>query len=269
MSIIEYDKNGNAYEVEQIEQRYKICPLTGKVAEDFFCDRYDCSRVKPDEYDILYGKEYHCEIEYKKIKDEFDGRMKRYTEKLKAAERRSTSLETARTIELDCFFDFCKDLKEYLFSNRQSYDSTFTIKPYHEPDDSFIVFWFDKDKVVDFSVTENLVANINNHFVNFRDNSDYKVSYRLVPGYLAEAVRIYFCLQYGVETKNILRDDNPVYIKARNLKRYLESAYGMSLQDFKEIRKLNPWLTEISDFDSVLMLKQEIDEVIRRNTMLQ
>ena len=86
---------------------------------------------------------------------------------------------------------------------------------------------------------------------------------------MAEAVRIYFCLQYGVETKSILRDDNPVYVKARNLKRYLEAAYGISLQEFKEIRKLNPWLTEISDFDSVLMLKQEIDEVIRRNTKLQ
>lgn len=58
-------------------------------------------------------------------------------------------------------------------------------------------------------------------------------------------------------------------MKARNLKKYLDSAYGMSLQEFRTIRQNNPGMTEIVDFDSVIMIKQEIDEAIRRDSLLK
>ena len=45
---IEYDENGNAFDVELLEQRYKICPITGLATDDFTCNELDCSNVKDD-----------------------------------------------------------------------------------------------------------------------------------------------------------------------------------------------------------------------------
>jgi hypothetical protein len=266
---IEYDEKGNAYDVDFIEQRYKICPITGLATDDFSCYNLDCSKIEADKSEILYGCEYHCDVEKKRIVDEFNCRLQRKMDLMKADWRRSASLEVARKIELEEFFSFCKDLETFMYQNRQAYNKDFVIIPYRDPEDLFLVFWYEKDTVIDFSVSENIVANVNVHFSKMKENPDFTVSYRIVPGYLAEAIRIYFCIKYGVDTKNILRDDNPVYVKARNLKKYLDSAYGMSLQEFRTIRQNNPGMTEIVDFDSVIMIKQEIDEAIRRDSLLK
>ncbi len=266
---IEYDENGNAFDVELLEQRYKICPITGLATDDFTCNELDCSNVKDDKTETLYGREYHCEVEKKHITHEFNRRLQKMMDLLKADQRRSASLDVARNIKLDEFFSFCRDLETFMYQNRQAYNKDFVIIPYRDPEDLFLVFWYEKDTVIDFSVSENIVANVNVRFSKMKENPDFTVSHRIVPGYLAEAIRIYFCIKYGVDTKNILRDDNPVYVKARNLKKYLDSAYGMSLQEFRTIRQNNPGMTEIVDFDSVIMIKQEIDEAIRRDSLLK
>ncbi len=261
---LEYDKNGNAYEVEMLKNLHKVCPATGSLAYHIECFGEDCSKVTPDKYDLLYNQKYHCEVECKIIQHDFERRLQRYVDSLRADRRRSESLKMARSISLDQFYTFCKDLEQYMEQNRQAYTQSLTIYPFHDQDNVFLVFWYDKDEVVDFSVSDNIISNMTTRFAKMKEDLNYTLSYRLVPKYLSEAIRIYFCIKYDVDTKNTLRDGNPVYVRESGLKKYLESAYGITMLNYKAIRKYNPGMTEIVNYGSVILLKQEIDEAVKK-----
>ena len=260
---LEHDKYGNAYEVEMLKNLHKVCPLTGYRAEHFDCDYKDCSKITPDKYDLLYNQRYHCEVERRNIQLEFERRLQRYMDSIRADERRSKSLEVAKTINVNQFYEFCDDLEQYMKQNRQAYTQNLIIYPYHEQDTIFLVFWYDKDTLVDFSVTDNISSHMSTHFAKMREDLNYTLSYRLIPKYLSEAVRIYFCLKYDVDTKNILKDGNPVYLRENGLKKYLLSAYGTTLINYKLLRIHNPSITEILNYDSIILIKQEIDETVK------
>lgn len=266
---IELDKNGNKYQVEQMKILHKICPITGELGKYSECDCYDCSKVRPDITETLYGQTYHCKAERDIIQRNYESELERRLERLKAYQRRLSSLEAARTIDLNDFFSFCDSIDRYLHLNKQIYSRGMTFKPYRESDEIFLVYWLEKDEVEEICTTENLFQNISNHFTKLRENPDYSVGYRRIPMYVAEAVKVNLCLRYRIDTKSMIHYENPVYIKARNLAKYLESAYGMSWHDFNKIRKNSLGLTEIANFDNVILIKQEIDDLIKKETILQ
>ena len=144
---LEHDKYGNAYEVEMLKNLHKVCPLTGYRAEHFDCDYKDCSKITPDKYDLLYNQRYHCEVERRNIQLEFERRLQRYMDSIRADERRSKSLEVAKTINVNQFYEFCDDLEQYMKQNRQAYTQNLIIYPYHEQDTIFLVFWYDNIEI--------------------------------------------------------------------------------------------------------------------------
>lgn len=260
---LERDKYGNAYEVEIHKNLHKVCPVTGSLAVHLDCDYENCSKVTPDKYDLLYNQRYHCEIERRNIQLDFERRLQRYMDSIRADERRSKSLEVAKTINVTQFYEFCDNLEKYMEQNKQAYTQSLTIYPYHDQDTIFIAFWYDKGTLVDFSVTDNIISHMSTHFAKMREDLSFTLSYRLIPKYLSEAIRIYFCLKYDVDTKNILKDGNPVYIRESGLKKYLKAAYGTTLVNYKLLHNFNPNMTEIVNYDSIILIKQEIDETVK------
>ena len=74
-----------------------------------------------------------------------------------------------------------------------------------------------------------------------------------------------FNLRNGFDVKNILHADNPVYLKRRDVGKYIDAAYGWEWMDFQKLRNQYLTMTEIVNFDNIIYIKQELDEIVRRD----
>ena len=267
---IEYDNEGNGYIIETYTQKTKVCPLTGQCAYYSDCDSVNCSEVNIDKYDIHHGQIYHCVHEFKEIEREFDRKIKSEIENIKANKRRSESLNLARQTNFEEFSSFCEMIDEYMCSNKLEYSEKLEIHPYCGEDDRFLVYWFENEEIKEICVTENLISNIFNRLTKFKDKENgYTMSYHIIPQYISEAVKVNLYLKYRMDVKGVLRDDNPVYIKESSMSRYMDSAYRWSKADFNKLRSKHLELTELVNYGSVIYIKQEIDEIIRRDGLLK
>ena len=243
----------------------KICPLTGGRVipehHEWDCLVYDCSDVDPEKWSILHGHRYRCEAERVQIEKWHEGR-------LKAAEtykRLSNSLESSRKINIDEFYEYCNNLDKEMIESRQQYSENMVVNPYHEPGDKCLIYMFEDDEVVEISVVENLFSYLGTRFDRLRSETvKCEMSSCAVPGYMAEAINVRLHLEHKMDVKSILHNDNPVYIKARNMGKYIEAAYGWDWLEFKKVRDRHLEMTEIVNYDNIIYIKQELDEIIRR-----
>ena len=84
-----------------------------------------------------------------------------------------------------------------------------------------------------------------------------------VSDYIADAVVVNLRMKHNLDIKNVLHDDNPVYVKKRTMARYIDATYGWDWVTFEKARKRYGELTAIVNFDNVVYVKQELDEVVK------
>jgi len=254
---------------EDNDMRVKICPLTGKEINEFehySCFSYKCDDAKPDKYEYIFGCRYRCGYE-KQILEE------RHQKQLEIARRNDIMREShdiARSIDLDEFYEYCENINIKMYENRMSYDRKMILYPYHESYEKAFIYFFEGDEVKEMSVVDNICNYIAVRFDKLRcRENNTSISIEIVPDYLADALNIYQHLKRKRDVRIILKYDNPVYIKARFIAKYLDAVYGWNWQKFTEIRAKHLELTEIANYDNVIYLKPEIDEIIRREYLMK
>lgn len=241
----------------------KICPLTGEEPsfEHFGCYYTNCSDVSPDKWNTLYGQKYRCELE----RNQIEGEHKREVRAAQVLNNIYNSLEQARRINLDQFFHYCNDIDCDMVKNRQEYTKELRICPYHEPEDKILVYIFEDDKVVEISIVDNIFSFMASRFNALRSqNPKGAFNCCVIPGELAGAVNVRLHLQYKMDVSAILKYDNPVYLKSRVLNKYVGAAYGLTWYDFKKIHESHLEITEIVNYENIIYLKPELDEIILR-----
>lgn len=243
----------------------KICPLTGETISpehgDYECLTHNCRNVSKEKWEILYDRKVHCEKERKDVKRVHEERIKKIMETKLLRE----SLETAKTINVDEFFRYCDIIDEMMINKLQDYSPNMLINPYHAEGEKCLIYLCEGMTVSEISVVDNVFNYLGTRFNKYKEHGmNFSVSCCRVPGYLAEAINVRLHLQYKMDVKSILHNNNPVYIKARSIGKYVKSVYGYEWWEFKNIRNRHLELTEIANYDNVLYIKQEIDEIIRR-----
>ena len=248
------------------EKEEKICPLTGKLVDDSlayrsYCLFDDCSHVDEDKRYYLHGHAYHC----RKEKDLIE---KWYEDLLKDAEKYrklNMSLDIARKIDIDSFFAYCDNLDEIMVKGKQRYNKDMLINPYHGPDEKCLIYLFEDDNVIEISVTENPFSFIGiRRFDRLKNGGDRSaINICAVPAYLADAINVRLHLQYKMDVKSILHDDNPVYIKKKKVGGYINAVYGWDWVTFKKALDMHLEMTEILNYDNILYIKQELDDIVR------
>ncbi len=242
----------------------KICPLTGERVipelHDFDCLIYNCSAVAPDRWSLLYGHKYRCEWERTKIEEWHERRVKT----AETYKRLSDSLETARKIDIDEFFRYCDDLDKDMVESRQQYSPDMIICPYHAPGDKCLLYLFEDGVLVEISVSDNIFAQLGRRFDRLTSETvKCEISCCDVPGYMADAINVRLHLEHNMDVKAILHHDNPVYIKSKGIAKYIDAAYGWDWLTFNRMRARHLEMTEIPNYDNVIYIKQELDEIIR------
>ena len=256
MAIIEVD--------EFDDKKPKYCPLTGERVGpecDWDCLIENCNNVDENRRYYLYGHTYRCKREMKEI-------VKWHENQIKAAEtyrKLNKSLETARGINIDYFYEYCDNLDEEMVKSRQKYNRDMMINPYHEPNEKCLIYIFEGDEVIEISVVENPFSFLSARFDRLKDEGgNCAVNICSVPAYMAEAINVRLHLQRNMDVKAILHNDNPVYIKARSVGKYIDAVYGWDWVSFKRVRDRHLEMTEIVNFDNIIYIKQELDEIVRR-----
>ncbi len=253
-----YDLDGNEL------PEPKICPLTKEELDpicDWDCLYADCRYVDEHSGYYLYGRTYRCSKERKEIIAWHESRVKA----AQTYKRLKGSLEAARKINVDEFFDYCNTLDEEMLNGRQRYDRDMVINPYHAQDEKCLIYMFENDEVYEISTAKNPFSFLAARFDKISDETkNCGFSICSVPEYMAEAINVRLHLVRNMDVATILHNDNPVYIKARHIGKYIESAYGWDWLSFKRVRDKHLELTEIVNYDNILYIKQELDEIIMR-----
>lgn len=257
------------YGVTEESIKEKICPLTESPVDPLYawqCNEYDCSNIDKDKWSMLYGYKIRCKKERKEIEDLHERQLKTAAEH----KRFCDSLEIARSIDIDKFYQYCGQLDKVITDGRQEYTQNMLINPYHKPDEKCLIYRFEGDDVAEISVVDNVFTFLGSRFDKIR-STEIKgaVGCCAVPGYMADAINVNLHLKYKMSVAGILHYDNPVYIRARNVGKYIEHVYGIKWYEYKKMRDTALWMTEIVCYDNVLYLKQEIDELIRRHATTQ
>ena len=250
------------YDDSRIEP--KTCPLTGEkvwLENNYICFQSDCSQVSKTQGYYLYGRTYRCKWERHNVVEWHD-RQEKAAEVYK---RLNQSLETARKIDIDEFYAYCDSLDTEMISGRQRIGRDMMINPYHDSEEKCLIYLFENDEVVEISTVENPFSYISARFEKLQDESrNCAINICAVPAYMAEAINVRLHLQHNMDVKAILHTDNPVYIKARNIGKYIDAAYGWNWLSFKRVRDKHLEMTEIVNYDNIIYIKQELDEIVRR-----
>ncbi len=242
----------------------KVCPLTGGIIRDidhYECITYDCADASRDKWSLLYGHKYHCPYEKKAIEDwhERQEKAKKYYSKL------VDSLDAVRAIDLDEFFDTCKTIDEQMIRDKQEYNENWLISPYREEDEKFFVYLFKDDEIEKISLTENVLNFMATRYSEFsKKENHYAMSCCTLPKLIADAVNVNLQIKYNMDVTKVLAADNPVYIAASAAGKYIDAAYGWKWVDFKKALARHLETTEIVNYGRIIYIKQELDEIIRR-----
>jgi hypothetical protein len=258
MGTVEYDCYG-----QKIIPKY--CPLTGEriLGGDSpnECIYEDCSAVKEDVKYLLYGHAYRCKLEKRSIEVWHEKR-----EKAAALYKRlNQSLTVAQTIDVDKFFAYCDSLDKEMIETRQEYCRDMILNPYHEPDEKCLIYLFEDDRIVEILLGDNPYSLLSNRYDWLTDPSrKIAVNCCSVPTSVADAINVRVHLNHGMDVKAILHADNPVYIKARSIGKYVDAVYGWEWLTWKRVRDRHLELKEIVNYDNILYIKPQLDEIIRR-----
>ncbi|SNU09929.1 hypothetical protein SAMN06297422_1385 [Lachnospiraceae bacterium] len=240
-----------------------ICPLSGQFVDDtysYMCMYCDCSNVKSDMFYELEGKRYRCPAEKRLIEMGIERRQR----KQNIRERFTNSYESSLGINVGTFEADCNELNEYLVNHCASYEDI-NVKPYRGEDEIHIVYSYENGELKHIAKTENLMSMLAKYMNEAnKKNAEWSASYALVNNQLIDAIIVNLYLRYNFDVVRVLDKDNPIYIKNRDVYKYLENVYGLNQHDFKKILKNNLWMTSILNYNSVIYVKQELDQIIRR-----
>lgn len=260
------------YITEEIVQYYKVCPLDGKPAPHFTCDMYDCSGVFPGEsfaFDYRGRTETAvCPYDMEDRKGTIDNRIAREEARKRQYQRICHSLEDScnwKSGYLGEFFDYCGELDKTLRENGASYQDL-NIRPYHEGDEIFLIYYMEYGNPVSIRVSESLLSEINKYITRVRDNDYSTISYLIIPKEYASEIRIYLYLKYDMDISTVLKIDNKVYLKEHDLYKWMGAAYGFTVWDVKKLREKHLELTEIVTSAGIVFIKQELNEMVARES---
>ncbi len=259
------------YESETLVNYYKICPMTGDRAY-YNCECYDCSNVKEDDWhqlsDGAFSVSYRCGHEHEEALRLINAHVKKIESKNNAYIRLKKSLAESKNMNPDKFFAYCKEVDDYLLKNAQSYGDDMVIYPYVESGYSFLMYCLKDGVPVEIHVAERLLNVLSKYFTQMMENPKCQFSYAIIPSELKELVVVNLYLKYNFEIRTQLTYENPIYLKSGHVKSYMEVNYGMTTRDFKRLLSRHPEITEITNFNNIIYLKHEIDEIIRREGLI-
>lgn len=243
----------------------KYCPLDGHklTSSDYsLCFSMDCSEKSTDKYYLLYGHECYCEVRRIEIEDWYARKL----DKEKKYKKMRKSHLLASEISIDDFYAYCDDIDNEMVATRQKYNSSMSINPYHSADEIALIYLFSGDKLVDTGLAINPFAFLSARFDKITDPEyDASINICSVPISIADAVNVRVRLIRNMDVSAILHNDNPVYIKNREIAKYVDAAYGWTWLDFERMRKRHLEMTEISNFGNVIYLKPELDQIIKNS----
>ena len=257
--------------IKEAEREVSLCPLTGEILDwhsfgYYKCLQLDCSQVDKLDWKQIYGHAYRCEVE----KDEIIDNLKKQQEwEEERAKRKAAmdaifkgSLENARTIDYTQFIVYCDAVDQRINETIQSYNREIRVDIFRDPEDTHLVYIYRNDEVVDVSITKNICLHVGKWFEKIKGDR-WSLSCCAVSDYIADAVVVNLRMKHNLDIKNVLHDDNPVYVKKRTMARYIDATYGWDWVTFEKARKRYGELTAIVNFDNVVYVKQELDEVVK------
>lgn len=238
------------------------CPLTlSRITSvsSYACAVNDCSHISKDKWNILYGCKYHCEKEKEDIE-----RMHEKREKDKRLRQEiNDSFDITRGLDHDKFHEICDEIDKEMIEKRQEYNRDMQICPYHEDDEKILMYLFEDDKPAEISIVTNIFTYMAQRYVKLLDRGvKWAISYIAIPEYIADAINVNLHLRYKMNVASILHKDNPVYIKHRDVTKYFETVYGMDWHQFNKLKKEHLEITEITNYDNIIYLKKELDDIV-------
>lgn len=259
------------YYVETYEMKHKICPLTGIEAQGWVCNNVDCSNVSgKEEYDIVHGIPCYCAEDVRRANEEYEIYQGKEQQRKIANEKMLISLQNARHIDYDKFDDYCKELDKSLMANNLKFDKNLSIKPFVDKDEHRVMYLMNNGVVEDISITSNILTTLNKWKTKLSDPvTDYSFSMQSIPSSLVEIIQINLYLRHNIDVARVLKYDNPIYLNKKSLGKYIDAVYGWNWHTFKKARAMHLEMTEIVNGDNLIFIKQEIDEIVRRQSMLQ
>ena len=251
------------------EKIIHLCPLTGKelsLENNWECFEIDCSHIDANKKEYIFGRSYRCIHERHIIEKWHDAQQKAAM----ISKRFENSLKAAREININDFYDYCENLDTLMINNKQLFSDEISVKLFHETNEKSLIYIFNADKVINIVAVDNPLLYLSKSYNLLRDTTQkYSISVCSVNETIAEAIIVKLRLRHRIEIPRNIHYGNPVYIKGKNLKKYIETAYSGDYSSFKNLLKKQLDLTEIVDSDDIIFVKQELDELIRREYLLQ
>ncbi len=258
------------YIVENYQVKRKVCPLTGEVSTGWVCESSDCSKVSKDKYIYVYGIECYCKEDIRKANEQYKALQNKFQKDKERKEKMLESLRSAKQIDYEQIDDYCKELDKILLRSTLKFDKELSIMPFVDKDESKLMYLIKDGTVEDIVMTGNVLLTLNKWKNKLTDpESDYSFSMLTVPASLTDVVQVNLYIRHKFDAIKILKYDNPVYISRTALAKYLENVYGWKWCTWKKAREKHLELTEIVNGDTLIYLKQEIDEIVRHQTILE
>ncbi len=257
------------YVIENYPMKHKICPLTGDVMASWVCESNDCSNVSFDRYDYVHGMKCYCERDIEEAKKHYEALQNKFQKDKERKEKMLESLRSAKQIDYEQIDDYCKELDKILLRSTLKFDKQLSIMPFVDKDESRLMYLIKDGSVEDIVMTGNVLITLNKWKNKLTDpESDYSFSMLTVPASLTDVVQVNLYIRHKFDAIKILKYDNPVYISKTALAKYIDNVYGWKWCTWKKARERHLELTEIVNGDNLIYIKQEIDEIVRRQTMI-
>ena len=255
---------------ETFDVEHKICPLTGEKAESWLCERSDCSGVSRDNFTVVHGVECYCAEDRRRANIERNVYKEREYKRNLEREKMLSSLQSARQMDYKELDDYCRGLNRTLMADVHRYDKDLSIKPYIAEGEHKVMYLIKEGTVEGISVTDNVFGILYKWKAKLAEpDGGYSFSMHDIPADIADVVQVNLYLRHGLDVSRVLKYDNPVYVNKKSLGRYIETVYGWKWPTFKKARAMHLEMTEIVNGETLIFIKQEIDEIVRRQTMLE
>lgn len=71
---------------------------------------------------------------------------------------------------------------------------------------------------------------------------------------------------HNMDVKSLIHYNNPVYVQSTAIGKYIDAMYGWDWVSFKKAMARHLEMTEIVNYGNIIYIKQELDEIIRRES---
>ncbi len=263
MGIAKYVKEIQEYDVVN----EVFCPLTGEKItdeDDYTCWYADCGNVDPKKEHSTGDSKYRCPLQLKQIKDIVNRMMKESEKRL----RHQNGYDASEGYDCTYILDKCVEYHKLMLDNKKNYKDM-VIEPFREDNERHIILSFEEERVTKVVKTENIFQALHTIYHSFEDKNLWSVSIVRVDAAFADILQVFLCIQYGLNAGPFLKIENPIYIKSKDVYKYVDIVYGLAPHQFRKILSKNLWITETVNCGNIIYIKQELDKAIRQEAKLK